>query len=280
MQKAVIKAESEYNCSEGRHQYELIHRVEATATTDGSETYRCVLSGFEYTVIVHATSHLWGEWIVDREPTCTEKGQRHRICTRTANPHREVEVIPALGHDYQLTVIPATCEEAELKTYTCSRCGDTYTESGAAALRHDYQSEITKPATCTEDGIETFVCAHNSDESYTEAILALGHDFGEWQIERSAEEGRAGLEVRICSRCSEREERMIAALPVPEPPSPPPLFNKVDAIVNSVSVGLLILFASMLLSSMKVVKLEKQAYGAYLEREKLKKLQLKKYNFY
>ena len=44
------------------------------------------------------------------------------------------------------------------------------------ACDHEYTEEVTTPATCTEEGVKTFTCGKCGD-SYTEAIPATGHNY-------------------------------------------------------------------------------------------------------
>ncbi len=80
-------------------------------------------------------------------------------------------------HDYRVTAQTApTCTEAGSVTYTCARCGDSYTDAATAALGHDYDAVVTAP-TCTEDGYTTHTCSRCGD-SYTDAVIAAsGHDY-------------------------------------------------------------------------------------------------------
>ncbi len=149
-----VNAEQTYNCTAGQHKYSIVSHTPATEQTDGSDVFRCELCGQEYEAVLPATGHTWGEWVEDKAPSCTEPGQRHRTCS-AHKPHDETQIIPALGHDYKLTETPPGCDTDGVKTYACSRCGDSYTEPGAAALGHDYAEKITKEATCTENGIKT-----------------------------------------------------------------------------------------------------------------------------
>ena len=80
-----------------------------------------------------------------------------------------------MGHAYDSVVTDPTCTEAGYTTYTCSKCGDSYTEEGEAALGHSYES-VTADATCTAAGYTTYTCSGCGD-SYTEAgEAALGHE--------------------------------------------------------------------------------------------------------
>ncbi|MDE7132399.1 MAG: hypothetical protein K2O65_11460, partial [Lachnospiraceae bacterium] len=104
--------------------------VEAVAVYTGADkdNYEIV------TATVAIMSHKAGDDILytgagEKEPACTETGLGHRECVTC---HAVVEtgiVVGALGHDYTGTVTkePTTSAEGEM-TYTCSRCGDTYTE--------------------------------------------------------------------------------------------------------------------------------------------------------
>ena len=60
----------------------------------------------------------------------------------------------------------ATCKETGIKTYTCSVCGDSYTEEIAKLTTHSYTSKVTKTATCKESGIKTYTCSVCGDSYF------------------------------------------------------------------------------------------------------------------
>jgi hypothetical protein len=266
-------AEPEYDCAAGRHKDVVIARAEPTDLTDGFETFRCELCGREYEAVLYATAHLWGDWMVDLAPTCTEPGRRHRTCTRETH-HDDWEVIPALGHDYILTITPPTCTEDGLKTYVCSRDGTTYTEPGEPALGHEYVGSITKEPSCTEDGETTFICAHDPAFTYTEPVPAIGHKFGGWAVETPAKEKTPGLEVRVCEIDGAREERELPALPNR------PLFNVVDAVAAGANVGIIGLFALLLIPTIRTVNKERRAYKAFKRQKESEETEAKKHDFH
>ncbi len=86
----------------------------------------------------------------------------------------------SLGHDYETVAVTApTCTEDGYTTYTCTRCGDSYTNI-EGSLGHNYESVRTEP-TCTEDGYEINTCTRCGD-SYTNVLTASGHVYGEsWE---------------------------------------------------------------------------------------------------
>lgn len=73
-------------------------------------------------------------------------------------------------HEYDNGVITkeSTCTEEGEKTFTCSLCEETKTES-VAKKSHAYKEEITKEPTFEEEGEKTFTCEDCGD-SYTESI--------------------------------------------------------------------------------------------------------------
>ena len=89
-------------------------------------------------VKVGAHEHVFGEWIITTEPTCTEKGEGTRTCECGESETRE---IPALGHTEE--VIPgkdATCTETGLtEGKKCSVCGEILVaQEVVPALGHDF----------------------------------------------------------------------------------------------------------------------------------------------
>ena len=72
-------------------------------------------------------------------------------------------------HDYAVTVTAPTCTAKGYTTHTCA-CGDSYVDAYTDALGHAWDSgKVTKPATETEDGVKTFTCTR-CGETKTETI--------------------------------------------------------------------------------------------------------------
>ena len=111
------------------------------------------------------------------DATCTEDGYTgDTVCEICGETLATGETIPATGHSYVSEVTTeATCTEDGVTTYTCSVCGDSYTET-IDATGHSYESTVTTEPTCTEDGVTTYTCTVCGD-SYTETIDATGHSY-------------------------------------------------------------------------------------------------------
>ena len=71
-------------------------------------------------------------------------------------------IVEACEHDYQSEVTKdASCTEAGEMTYTCSKCGDSYTRE-INITDHDYVETIVAP-TCNSLGLSTKVCSGCGD---------------------------------------------------------------------------------------------------------------------
>ncbi len=193
-----------------------------TCTEEGYTTYTCVRCGDSYVSDrVSVTAH--GYHSVVTPPTCTEEGYTTRTCTACGYSFKD-EITDATGHvpgpeanctehqfciacgkilvqkfwhDYETTVIPASCLGQGRTIYDCRRCGHSYvsnftpvgdhvagpeptcTEDQVCTvcdstlmdkLGHDYVSVVTAP-TCTEEGYTTHTCnrcAYVCADSYVE----------------------------------------------------------------------------------------------------------------
>lgn len=72
--------------------------------------------------------HTWDEGVITTQPTCTEEGVKTYSCTGCDETY--TETVPSLGHTWDAgTVTTAPTYKAEgVRTFTCTVCGDTYTE--------------------------------------------------------------------------------------------------------------------------------------------------------
>ena len=119
-----------------------------------------------------------------------------------------------IGHDYVPAVtLEPTCEVPGVTTYTCSRCGEFYTEP-IAALGHNWGdwNETTAP-TCEGEGVETRVCQRDANHTETRPVSALGHSWGDWAVTTAPTCEGEGVETRVCQRdANHTETRPVTAL--------------------------------------------------------------------
>lgn len=144
---------------------------------------------------------------ITKQPTCAEEGETTYTCTLCGESYTE-PIAKSSIHDYQKEVTKEmTCTENGEETYTCSICGDTYTEA-VSTIGHQYSSEVTTPATCLEDGEITFTCAACGDV-YTEVAPAKGHTEGDWEVSKPAGLFTTGEQVLKCTECGEVFETQV-----------------------------------------------------------------------
>lgn len=148
----------------------------ATCTEDGwKEVGVCEVCGEHYSYPTDenkllAIGHTWSEdYVVDKEATCTEAGEKSKHCT-ICDAKEDVQEIPALGHDFV--------------------------------------SKVTKKATCTADGTLTYTCSR-CNETKTETIKATGHKWSNWKRTTAATVFKPEVQTRKCSACNKSETRNI-----------------------------------------------------------------------
>ena len=140
------------------------------------------------------------DFIVDKEPTCTEKGSKSRHCSRCDVISEETE-IPELKHDYKITVVEPTCLKDGYTEHTCKRGDDTFKDNKKKALGHDYKSTVKKEATCTEKGELEKVCSRCQD-TIKEEIPLKDHIKGEKDYKRVK-----GYWAIHCTKCDKELEK-------------------------------------------------------------------------
>ena len=117
--------------------------------------------------------HVWDNGKVTKEPTETETGIKTYTCTLCGET--KTETIPKLTHEhsYKAVVTAPTCTEKGYTTHTCA-CGDSYVDTYTDALGHAWdEGKVTKEPTETETGVKTFTCTR-CGETKTETIPATG----------------------------------------------------------------------------------------------------------
>lgn len=147
-----------------KHSYASKVTTAATCTTAGVRTYTCSGCSHSYTETIAATGHNWTGATCTSKKTCT-------VCNTTSGD--------VLGHSYTSTVTTATtCTATGIKTYTCSRCTHSYTET-IAVLGHNYSTSYTvdTAATCTTEGSKSQLCTRCTAKQNVTAIPATGHNY-------------------------------------------------------------------------------------------------------
>lgn len=105
--------------------------------------------------------------------TCSECGATETMdIARVAEPEHKEHT-----WDDGVVTTPATCAKEGVKTYTCSTCGDTYTEVIPKTDDHKFgEWTVTKRATCEAEGEQTRTCSV-CGKTETQPISKTDHDY-------------------------------------------------------------------------------------------------------
>ena len=100
--------------------------------------------------------------------------------------------------------------ETGVKTFTCTRCGETRTETMPVIPHvHSYKDVVTAP-TCTAKGYTTHTCA--CGDSYVDTYTdALGHAWDEGKVTKEATETTQGSMTYTCTRCPATKRDILPA---------------------------------------------------------------------
>ena len=137
--------------------------------------------------------------VVTTPSTCTQKGMKTFTCSKCGDSY--TEELPLAAHEYTSQVTrPSTCTQKGVKTFTCSECGDSYTED-LPLTEHEYTSQVTRPSTCEKKGVKTFTCNVCGD-SYTEDLPLTEHEYTS-QVTRPSTCAQKGIKTFTCSECGD-----------------------------------------------------------------------------
>ncbi len=188
----------------------------ATCTTAGTKIYTCTRCKKTRTETIAATGH---KAVKDAAvaATCETAGKTEGSHCSVCNTVIKAQTtVAALGHSWDGGKVTkaATCTAAGTKTYTCTRCKKTRTET-IAATGHKVVKDAAVAATCETtgktEGSHCSVCGTVLKAQTTTA--ALGHDYGEWKTIKAATYTEPGQAERVCRRnASHKEYRQLPIL--------------------------------------------------------------------
>ena len=186
----------------------------ATCTTAGTKTYTCTRCKKTRTETIAATGH---KAVKDAAvaATCETAGKTEGSHCSVCNAVLKAQTtVAALGHSWDGGKVTkaATCTTAGTKTYTCTRCKKTRTET-IAAIGHKAVKDAAVAATCETagktEGSHCSVC--NTVIKAQTTVAALGHSWDGGKVTKAATCTTAGTKTYTCTRCKKTRTEMIAA---------------------------------------------------------------------
>ena len=96
-----------------------------------------------------------------------------KYASYSSSSYASFRCVEAHEHSYTDVVTAQTCTEKGYTTHTCA-CGDSYVDTYTDALGHAWDSgKVTKQPTATENGVRTYTCTR-CNATKTETIPATG----------------------------------------------------------------------------------------------------------
>ena len=193
-----------------------------TVYVTGAGSYQCTIRGInDYTgsvvctYTVEAHGHVFEGHVSNGDATCTADGTKTGKCIHCEETETITDAGSKLPHNWDDGVVTTqpTDKQQGIRTFTCTACSATRTETiPAIGHTHSYSAAVTAP-TCTEKGYTTHTCS--CGESYRDTYVdATGHTYGSWVVTRAATGAESGIETRTCG-CGAEETREIPALTNP-----------------------------------------------------------------
>ena len=162
--------------------------------------------------ITIACAHEWDEGVVTKEPTCAEEGVKTFTCSKCNETRTESMKKAEHSSDGGKVTKQPTCTEKGVKTYTCKVCGEVLKTEEVPAKGHQSDGgKVTTEPTCTEKGVKTYTCTVCGEVLKTEEIPALGHTWNEGEITAEATCTEDGSMHFICTVCQTEKDEVIEA---------------------------------------------------------------------
>ena len=197
-----------------KHLYQLKVLNPSTCVTKGIGEQVCTLCGDFYEEEIKATGH---KEVKDAAvaATCETNGKTEGShCSVCDEVLKEQTEVPALGHNWDSGKITkaATCTEAGVKTYTCTRCQKTKTEE-IKATGHKEVKDAAVAATCEKagktEGSHCSVCGKVIKAQ--KEVPVLGHNWDAGKITKAATCTETGVKTYTCTRCQKTKTEEIKA---------------------------------------------------------------------
>ncbi|MBO5430757.1 InlB B-repeat-containing protein, partial [Methanocorpusculum sp.] len=123
-------------------------------------------AAYDFTQPVNADVTLYAQW---KKKSSSSSGSSSTGGSSTPST-------PSCDHSYNEEITTAAgCETTGLKTFTCSKCGDSYTEVISVTGHAMGAYVVTTPATCIEDGEEVSVCGNGCGKTVSRVLAKFNH---------------------------------------------------------------------------------------------------------
>lgn len=191
----------------------LYTREYPTCSKTGIDVYFCDWCNLieESVVPADSNAHIYGDWTVTVEPTCSEEGEKQRVCGNKDCGYIDVASIPADESKHipkagTQQIVPPTCVEPGTETNVCVKCDQTY--SKVIEVHSDYETNTEKytlkeeiVATCAVPASKTYLCQCGEIFTVVGKTDPTKHDYTDesrWYYSEDASCKHPGTLKKIC----------------------------------------------------------------------------------
>ena len=190
--------------------------TEATCTTDGVKTYTCSVCKTTKTETIKATGHKETEIRNAVEATCQQEGYTgDKVCKTCGTVLEKGTTIVKKDHSWDAGKVTteATCTTDGVKTYTCSVCKTTKTETIKATGHKETEIRNAVEATCQQEGYTgdkvCKTCGTVLEKGTT--IAKKNHTWDAGKVTTEATCTTDGVKTYTCSVCKTTKTEAIKA---------------------------------------------------------------------
>ena len=159
---------------------------------------------FESGTVSVTCAHEWDEGVVTKEPTCAEEGVKTFTCSKCNETRTESMKKAEHSSDGGKVTKQPTCTEKGVKTYTCKVCGEVIKTEEVPAKGHQSDGgKVTTEPTCTEKGVKTYTCKVCNEVLKTEEVPATGHQSDGGKVTTAPTCTEKGVKTYTCKVCDE-----------------------------------------------------------------------------
>lgn len=159
------------------------------------------------------SGHSWDSGKITKAATCTTDGVKTFTCSRCKTT--KTESIRATSHNWNSgkTTKAATCTTKGVKTYTCTKCNSTKTED-IPATGHKSVADAAVAATCTKAGktAGSHCSVCGTVITAQQTIKATGHSWDSGKVTTKPTTSSAGIKTYTCTKCKATKTETIPKL--------------------------------------------------------------------
>ncbi len=188
------------------HNYTCV-TTQPSCISEGYTTYTCKTCNDSYIMKFSGIiGHDYSEWIITKEATCKEEGEKYKVCSVCSE--KIIEIIP---YDrIKVYTEKATCFKDGYNVYYCKKCDEYINEWIYSTGKHNYFSEIVLP-TCVDEGYIIEKCEFCGDSYKHDFVQPVGHIL--YHItEISPTCTKEGYILYQCKTCKEYQAHWVSVL--------------------------------------------------------------------